>query len=812
MERNAGNGIALDPVEDQTEGTGENAGASDQSAGLAPLYDRVEQALRKNQLVDALADKDMPLAAMLADLTPGSATALAQRARAANVSQLIGARANISLASQNAPRAFADTGSYAGVIPKPEDFAYVFGVEEGRQQLEKFNQSVETGKQAFDMRVMPVRDINSQLLDAAVGAANSPEGQSRYRVAAAAAQHVLEARRKDPAGEAVKAFPQANEAWRAAAAQGWRDPAAVQNALALTIATQRYLGIENAQPVPRSVLKDLGALPPQDMWAGMNGLLAGTTDPVVKAAVKQQFAEAGLPGGQTQAPTSDRFGGNGGSSKRGGVIPNQNEASHDEPLGNPPGRDEENSDVPQLTPDQRIGQPFQQDLPTDVLLANLAPSVFGNRAQPFQGPEARGLVNPGADVALASQAARAAVSNRSAYSGPRPGPEQFAAAFGAEEGGRQFNTFKRRADVTPYLAEMRTMPANQIDAMLDIDMPARNPFNSKKAPAQYKREQVRYDREMAEYNEKKPTYDLIANAAALILQDRQNDPADYVRQVLPSMDAAWKQISDPKQFGAAVAQSFAAQRRLGIKTAAPLPLAVAKDLIHSWGDDRVTPDAEAAEREVLESVSDPKQRAAVAKQLANVRATQAAAHDGTGGVGSGQATEPPVRQFAKSIDLSPADILRLKKTLMTEWVVNQGDDQAKGIIDTILNRLASKHWGNDISEVVNSWAQFSAVNSKDTVPIGRNNVDQLSIADPRFARASKMADEYLLQRANGASSIVDDNLNYANPKYSSKVNLVWISKLDGPKFGDHWHGTVEELRKYRPGQFGIRLPSEYYRN
>ncbi|CDX21069.1 hypothetical protein MPLDJ20_110358 [Mesorhizobium plurifarium] len=310
MERNAGSGIALDPVDDQTEGTGENAGASDKSAELAPLYDRVEQAL-KDRPVDALADKDRPLAAVLADLTPGSVAALAQRARAANVSQLVGARANISLAFQNAPKAFADTGSYAGVMPKPEDFAYVFGVEEGRRQLAKFDQSVETGKQAFDMRVMPARDLNSQLLDAAVGAANSPEGQSRYRITAAAAQHVLEARQNDPAGEAINAFPQANEAWRAAAAQGWRDPAAVQNALALTIATQRYLGIENAEPVPRSVLKDLGGMPPQAMWAGMNGLLSGTTDPVVKAAVKQQFAEAGLLGGQTQKVTplgQDDFG------------------------------------------------------------------------------------------------------------------------------------------------------------------------------------------------------------------------------------------------------------------------------------------------------------------------------------------------------------------------------------------------------------------------------------------------------------------------------------------------------------------------
>ncbi|UCI24606.1 HNH endonuclease [Mesorhizobium sp. B2-8-5] len=302
MDRKLDSGTVLDGAEEQTNDTGEQAGAKDQTAELAPLYDRVEQALKKHPPADALANNDRPVAAVLADLTPDATDALYRRARAAATSQLIGARANISMAFQNAPKAFADTRSYAGVMPKPEDFAYVFGVEEGRRQLAKFDQSLEMGKQAFDMRVMSARDINSQLLDAAVGAANSPEGQSRYRVAAAAAQHVLEARQNDPAGEAIKAFPQAKEAWHLAADQGWRDPAAVQNALALTIATQRHLGMENAQPVPQSVLKDLGALPPQDRWAGMNGLLAGTTDPALKTAMSRQFAGAGLLGGQAQTP------------------------------------------------------------------------------------------------------------------------------------------------------------------------------------------------------------------------------------------------------------------------------------------------------------------------------------------------------------------------------------------------------------------------------------------------------------------------------------------------------------------------------
>lgn len=302
MERNVGKGIAFDP-EEQVDDTGDLPGAKDQSKALAPLYDKIERALDKDRPAQAQPVAEQPVAALLADLSPDATDALFRHAHAAHASQLIGARANISVASQNAPKAFADTGSYAGTMPRPEDFTYVFGVEEGRRQLANFDQSLETGKQAFAMRAMPAQDINSQLLDAAVGAANSPDGQSRYRITAAAAQHVLEARQKDPAGAAVKVFPQANEAWRKAAAGGWRDPAAVQNALALTMAAQHYLGVENAQPVPQSVLKELGGLPPQDIQAGMGGLLGGTTDPVVKAAVKTQFAEAGLLGEPARAPS-----------------------------------------------------------------------------------------------------------------------------------------------------------------------------------------------------------------------------------------------------------------------------------------------------------------------------------------------------------------------------------------------------------------------------------------------------------------------------------------------------------------------------
>lgn len=42
-----------------------------------------------------------------------------------------------------------------------------------------------------------------------------------------------------------------------------------------------------------------------------------------------------------------------------------------------------------------------------------------------------------------------------------------------------------------------------------------------------------------------------------------------------------------------------------------------------------------------------------------------------------------------TLSLSAADVLNLKKVLQTEWVQSAGEPQARGIVDTILNRQAS---------------------------------------------------------------------------------------------------------------------------
>ncbi len=173
-----------------------------------------------------------------------------------------------------------------------------------------------------------------------------------------------------------------------------------------------------------------------------------------------------------------------------------------------------------------------------------------------------------------------------------------------------------------------------------------------------------------------------------------------------------------------------------------------------------------------------------------------------------KATESAANTFAKQITLTPQEITDLKKTLMTEWVPGQGDAQGKGIIDTILNRRASGKWGDSVTDVVNARKQFSDVNGPPAWKHGRRSVDDLSVNDPRYARASRLVDGYLPERAAGAPSMVGDHLNYANRAQSDAVNFGWIDKLDGPKLGAHRHGTTANLQRFRPGEYGINLPGQ----
>lgn len=169
----------------------------------------------------------------------------------------------------------------------------------------------------------------------------------------------------------------------------------------------------------------------------------------------------------------------------------------------------------------------------------------------------------------------------------------------------------------------------------------------------------------------------------------------------------------------------------------------------------------------------------------------------------------PARVEGQALRLSAQDVIDLKKTLQTEWVQSAGTDQAKGIVDTILNRRASGHWGTSVAAVVNARQQFSDINGPVAHRDGRNSVSDLP-ASSISSRVDQFVDRYLAELAGGAASSVGTHLNYANPNYSDARNLPWIMALDGPVFGTgqniHRHGTTPDLQAHRPGAYHVVLP------
>ncbi|CUX13700.1 cell wall hydrolase [Agrobacterium fabrum] len=167
------------------------------------------------------------------------------------------------------------------------------------------------------------------------------------------------------------------------------------------------------------------------------------------------------------------------------------------------------------------------------------------------------------------------------------------------------------------------------------------------------------------------------------------------------------------------------------------------------------------------------------------------------------------------LTLSRQDIVDIKKVATTEVVKSLKspafENQVHGVVDTILNRTRSGHWGA-LKNVVNAKNQFSAIAGPQSLrPYG--SVDKM----PNRAISSKVAaevDRWLEMRARGVPSSVGDNLNYLNPLYSSQSSLRgwgWSVVAQARKSGyvmgagkaTHYHGTSRDLVKYKPSAFRV---------
>ncbi|WP_421917343.1 hypothetical protein [Mesorhizobium sp.] len=285
-------------------GSSDEVAAKGDRVGRLTPDERVEQAFGDSDLApDPMAIK--PATDHLADLSPDDIQRLINQAHAANTAQLIVARTNIALASQNAPDAIAKTGSYSGTVPSPADFAAVYGTQEGEKQYRDFAQKIDVGRQAFGMQTMPNQAIHAALRDAEPAPGSSTEEQTRYQTTAAAALKTLSMRREDPAGYVRAVFPNVDAAWRAATDPDSKsrisDPEAYKWAIAASVAAQKQLGVEILQPLPRAIVQDLADAfsdedgPQAEKDITLRDLLAAAPDPAAREALSQQLDQARLP-------------------------------------------------------------------------------------------------------------------------------------------------------------------------------------------------------------------------------------------------------------------------------------------------------------------------------------------------------------------------------------------------------------------------------------------------------------------------------------------------------------------------------------
>ncbi|WP_244497615.1 hypothetical protein [Mesorhizobium sp. Root695] len=273
----------------------QTAGASGSSKMAAGKGDRVGKQTPEEMLAQVFRD----------DLPQQEQAALVRQAEVAKTAQQVELRTNIGLAEQNAPDAIARTGAYSGKMPGRDAFRIAYGLDEGDQHFRDFDWRADVGRQVFGMRTMPNQAIHAALRDADCGLNGSQEDQTRREATAAAVGLVMNHRRADGGGYVSEVFSNVDAAWKAVIGGGLEDPNgydkdAYDKAIAISVAAQEQLGIENPQPVPLSIVRDLSdnydspSSYQQEINAKVSGLLAGTSGPVARAAVARQLADAGL--------------------------------------------------------------------------------------------------------------------------------------------------------------------------------------------------------------------------------------------------------------------------------------------------------------------------------------------------------------------------------------------------------------------------------------------------------------------------------------------------------------------------------------
>ncbi|MBZ9807701.1 phage tail tip lysozyme [Mesorhizobium sp. ESP-6-2] len=207
-------------------------------------------------------------------------------------------RAGIEVATANAPTAILNTGAYSGDIPSAERFFQAYGPQDGASRYSSFVSSLQTSKQAYDMRTMSAGDIK-KVVDEAKPVSSGDDAaleQKRYDFLSSAADATLKAREADPATYVKQAFPAVAARWAAAPAIG-----NYQSAVAASIAAQQQLGIRDPQPLPKDIADNAVNIwkdenqPQANRIGAVSSIIMATNDPGQRKILFNQMVKSGLP-------------------------------------------------------------------------------------------------------------------------------------------------------------------------------------------------------------------------------------------------------------------------------------------------------------------------------------------------------------------------------------------------------------------------------------------------------------------------------------------------------------------------------------
>ncbi|RWL14889.1 MAG: hypothetical protein EOR57_31580 [Mesorhizobium sp.] len=219
-------------------------------------------------------------------------------------------------------------------------------------------------------------------------------------------------------------------------------------------------------------------------------------------------------------------------------------------------------------------------------------AVIHNQAETVQNQRS---VEKKANIDVAVTNGPAAVLNTGTYTGSMPSADDFFQAYGPQEGASRYNNFVSSMQTSEQAFSMRTLPASDIETMVNEAKPTSTGDDAALQTARYQ---------------------TLSSAAETTLKAREGDPATYVRQAFPVVNDQWNNAQSVGNYQSAVAASIAAQQQIGIQNIQPLPKAIAAGAVDTFKNETLPQqDRIAAASSVIMATPDPAQRQILFNQM-----------------------------------------------------------------------------------------------------------------------------------------------------------------------------------------------------